>query len=217
MELRLILHFPGFLASIHPSGRNSRIPTWNGHRRDVPQQTTARRENMFNRKCVCVAAALAVCAVLCVSSAEAEEPSCYTSASVEGSWAIVGTYGANVAIALARRTIAEDGDFTGTFLVNGPTAGSTNGARTITTGTQVGTYSINCDGTGTVTRTLTASNGVVTTQVDDLVITKAVREQGRLIATAFTDAQRTPSALVPGGIFLTRVHTRLPNDERRER
>jgi hypothetical protein len=38
-----------------------------------------------------------------------------------------------------------------------------------------------------------------------------------LIATAFTDAQRTPSALVPGGIFLTRVHTRLPNDERRER
>jgi hypothetical protein len=75
--------------------------------------------------------------------------------------------------------------------------GSTTGARTITTGTQVGTYSVNCNGTGVFTRTLTSSTGVVTTQTDDFVITKATEHDGRLLATALEDAQRTPSALVP--------------------
>jgi hypothetical protein len=178
--------------------------------------TQQRGETMF-RKCACVATALVVVGVLGASSARAEEPSCYTAASLEGSWAIVATYGANVALAMGRRTIAEDGDFTGTFVLNGPTAGSSNGARTITTGTQLGAYSVNCDGTGTVTRILTASNGVVTTQVDDFVITKSTRERGRLIATAISDAQRTSSALVAGGIFVTRVHSRLADEEQRGR
>jgi hypothetical protein len=76
----------------------------------------------------------------------------------------------------------------------------------------VGTYTVNCDGTGVFTRTLTASNGVTTTQTDDFVITKAtMQEDGRLIATALEDAQRTPSAIVAGGIFLTRSYTRRPD------
>lgn len=58
---------------------------------------------------------------------------------------------------------------------------------------------------------------VITTQVDDFIITKATVEHGRLRATVITDAQRTPSALVPGGIFLTRVQTRLPDSQERER
>jgi hypothetical protein len=49
--------------------------------------------------------------------------------------------------------------------------------------------------------------------MDDFVITKAIREgeDGPLIATAVEDAQRTPSANVAGGIFLTRTYTRRPD------
>jgi hypothetical protein len=96
-------------------------------------------------------------------------------------------------------------------VLNGPTAGSTTGERTITTGTQAGTYAVNCDGSGTVTRTLTASNDVVTNQVDDFIITRAIMKDGQLTATEIADAVETPSALVPDGIFVTRVHTRMPD------
>jgi hypothetical protein len=149
--------------------------------------------------------------VLGVSAAEAENPPCYTIASLQGSWALIATYGANVAMSFGQRYIDENGNLTGVFVLNGPTAGSTTGERTITTGTQTGTVTVNCDGTGTFNRTLTASNGVVTAQVDDFIITGATVKHGQFTATAIADAVRTPSALVPGGIFVTRVHTRLPD------
>jgi hypothetical protein len=166
-----------------------------------------------------ITAAIGVAAImqLSASRARADESECFTTTSVRGDWSIVATYGANVAIAIGRRTVAADGSFTGTFLLNGPTAGSTTGARTITTGTQVGVYAVNCDGTGTVTRTLTASNGVVTTQVDDFVITKARVDRGHLLATAIKDAVEVPSALVAGGIFVTRDQTRLGDDPDHQR
>jgi hypothetical protein len=146
------------------------------------------------------------------STANAEQPPCYTLESLEGSWTIIGTFGANVAKSLGKRDIEENGTFAGTFILNGPTAGSTTGARTITTGTQNGTYAVNCDGTGTVTRIVMASNGTTASQVDDLVITAATVKHGEFIATAVTDVQRVPSALVPGGIFVTRVMTRVPGE-----
>ncbi len=92
-----------------------------------------------------------LCSVLGASAPRAERPPCYTLESLEGSWTIISTFGANVARALGKRDIVADGSFTGTFLLNGPTAGSTTGARTITTGTQIGWYAVNCDGTGTIT------------------------------------------------------------------
>ena len=96
--------------------------------------------------------------------------------------------------------------------MNEPTAGSTTGARTIVTGTQAGTYTVNCDGTGVETRTVTSSTGVTTTQLDDFVITQAIgQEDGGFLATALEDAVRTPSALVPGGLFLFRHFTRRPD------
>ena len=56
-----------------------------------------------------------------------EEPPCYTLESLEGSWTIISTFGANVASALGKREIESDGSFTGTFLLNGPIAdGRTN-------------------------------------------------------------------------------------------
>ena len=149
------------------------------------------------------------------SAANAEQPRCYTVQSLQGAWAVIGTYGANVAKGIGQRDLEENGDFAGTFVLNAPTAGSTTGARTITTGTNVGTYAVNCDGSGTITRIVTSSNGTTASQVDDFMITAATVRGGRLIATAMADTQRTASVLVPGGIFLTRVHTRLPNREER--
>jgi hypothetical protein len=168
---------------------------------------------MFNRR---LALTLIFCGLLGGSAANAEEPRCYTAASVQGSWGVVVTYGANVAKALVKRDLEENGGLFGTFVLNGPTPGSTTGARTITTGTNVGSYAVNCDGSGTFIRIVTASNGTTASQVDDFIITAAIVRGGKLIATALADVQRTPSALVPGGIFVTRVHTRLPEnrDER---
>jgi hypothetical protein len=167
---------------------------------------------MFNR--LSALTLILSCFLGATAANAAEKPQCYTAESVEGSWAVIATYGANIAKALATRDVDENGSFTGTFVLNGPTAGSTTGARTITTGTQTGTYTVNCDGTGIITRILTASNGTTASQVDDFVITGAIVKGGRFIATAIADAVRTPSALIPGGVFVTRVHTRLPNDER---
>ena len=168
---------------------------------------------MLSKKSWLAVAALSLTLILGVSAAIAEDhddhPKCFTVASLEGNYAIVGTYGANVAIALGKRSLDGKGNLTGTFLLNEPTSGSTTGARTLVTGTQMGTYTVNCDGTGVITRVLTAGT-VVTTQEDDFVITGAVEKDGELIATSVQDAQRTPSAIVPGGIFLRRVWTRLP-------
>lgn len=144
------------------------------------------------------------------------DPQCFTVDSLDGNYAVIGTYGANVALAFGIRHFDGNGNLTSTFVLNEPTPGSTTGARTIITGTQIGTYTINCDGTGVFTRNLTASNGVTATQMDNFVITKAKvvhsRDgKDRLIATAIVDAQQTPSAIVAGGIFLTRSYTRLPD------
>lgn len=151
---------------------------------------------------------------LVLPAAKAATP-CFTLDSLNGNYAVIGTYGANVALALATRQFDGKGNLTGTFILNEPTAGSTTGARTLVTGTQVGTYTVNCDGTGVITRTITASTGLVTTQMDNFIITKAkvkhFRGGDRLIATAIVDAQQTPSAIVAGGVFLTRSYTRLPD------
>jgi hypothetical protein len=162
-----------------------------------------------------LALTVVLCSVLGASTASAEQPPCYTLESLQGSWAIIGTFGANVAKSLGKREVEENGSFSGTSVLNGPTAGSTTGARTITTGTQIGTYAVNCDGTGTVTRIVTASNGTKASQVDDFVITAAMVKHRELIATAVTDVQRVPSALVPGGIFVTRVMTRVPDEQQK--
>ena len=167
---------------------------------------------MFSKKSLFVPAALVFTGFLGVSAANAQNPNqqCYTLASLQGAYAIVGNYGANVAIAFGVRYLDGNGNLKGTAVINEPTPGSTTGARTITTATQAGTYTVNCNGTGQFIRVLTA-NGVSTNQVDDFVITGAFVQGGQLLATTIVDAQEVPSAVVTGGIFLTRTHTRLPD------
>jgi hypothetical protein len=149
---------------------------------------------------------------MCAAKADEGQTHCYTLASLKGTYAAIATYGANVALALAVRHFDGQGNLSGTFTLNAPVVGSLTGERKISTGTQVGTYTVNCDGTGVETRTLTSSTGVTTTQLDDFIITQAVRqEDGGLLATALEDAVRTPSALVPGGLFVFRHFTRRPD------
>jgi hypothetical protein len=167
---------------------------------------------MLTKKNLLVPITVLLAGFLGASAAKADDSGCYTNASLKGTYAVVATYSANVALALGVRHFDGQGNLTGTFTLNAPVVGSPTGARTIITGTQVGAYSVNCDGTGTITRTLTSSTGVVTTQTDDFLITKArEREDGQLLATALEDAQRTPSALAPGGLFVFRSYTRQPD------
>ena len=168
---------------------------------------------MFNRNSLFVTAAIIFTGFLGVSAANAQNPNqqCYTLASLQGYYAIVTSYGSAIGVALSPRSYDGNGNLSGTFIINEPTAGSTTGARTLVSGTQVGTYKVNCNGTGQFFRTLTQSNGTVTTSVDDFIITGGVVQGGQLIATTIVDAQEAPSAIVPGGVFVTRTHTRLPD------
>jgi len=74
---------------------------------------------------------------------------------------------------------------------------------------------VNCNGTGQFVRTLTQSNGTVTTGVDDFIITASVKVYNGasfvMLATTIADAQESPSAIIPGGIFLVRTQNRLPD------
>ena len=161
--------------------------------------------------------AAALCVVLlsgAAAPAQDTASACYTITSLKGSYGIIGDYGPHLAIALSRGYFDGKGNFNATFVVNEPTAGSTTGARTLVTGSQVGTYTVNCDGTGVITRVVTLSSGTTQTVVSDFIITRAVHthsENEVLIATGLVDAQRTPSFIVPGGVFLTRTYTRLPD------
>jgi hypothetical protein len=165
---------------------------------------------MFSKKSLFGTAVIIFASFLGASAADAQTSRCYTLSSLRGNYAIVGTYGTNVALTLGIRSYDGNGNLTGTFTTNEPTAGSTTGARTILTGTQTGTYTVNCNGTGQFKRNLTTSNGITATAVDDFVITGAIVQEG-LMATTITDAQETPSAIVPGGVFVTRVQNRLPD------
>jgi hypothetical protein len=166
---------------------------------------------MRNKKRYLAGAALISFSFLSVSAARAENPPCYTNASLQGSWSVVATYSANVGIGIGQRVLDGNGNWTGVFVLNAPTDGSTT--RTLTTNTQTGTYTVNCDGSGTFVKTTVSSAGTTAgPSTDDFVITKAVVKNGQFVATEIVDAQRTASTLAAqSGLFVTRVHKRLPD------
>ena len=145
------------------------------------------------------------------SHATAQTPACYTLESLQGSFATIGTYGSQIAIALALRNHDALGNFTASAVNNIPRAGSTTGERTITPSTNAGTFAINCDGSGVVTRIATLADGTRVPSFDDFLVTEGVIENGKLQATTIIDGMRTPSSIVLGGVFLKRQYTRRPN------
>ena len=166
---------------------------------------------MFTIKRSHIWRSLIFAAFFAATAASAQNVQCYDLSSLQGSYAVIGTYGANAAMALAVQYLDGNGNLTRSATVNQPMAGSTTGARTLTTTTNTGTYVVNCDGTGTLTRVVIQANGASSTVVDDFVITGAILKGRHLIATTIVSAQQTPSVVVPGGIFVTFVHTRLPD------
>lgn len=134
---------------------------------------------------------------------------CYTLASISGAYAVVAHYQGDLAFALGVRSLDGKGNLTGTFVLNEPVTGSTTGARKIVTGTQEGTYTVNCNGSGVITRVLTTGTTKVN-QLDNFIITGGRWVDGQLIATSIQDVQETSSALVAGGLVVTRVWTLLP-------
>jgi hypothetical protein len=165
---------------------------------------------MFN-KSLFVPAALILASFFGVSAANAESPKCYTLQSLQGTYAVIVNYGANVALGIQVQSLDGNGNLTRTGTLNQPTVGSTTGARTVGTVTSVGTYTVNCDGTGTITRVVTKPDGTTAPAADDFIITGAIVQGGRLLATTIVDVQRDPSVILPGGVFVTRTHTRLPD------
>jgi hypothetical protein len=124
----------------------------------------------------------------------------------------VGHYSGAIALAMGVGSLDGNGNLTRNTIVNQPKAGSTTGERTRTITSSTGTFTVNCDGTGTYSRVITnVTTGVVSNTTNDFVITGAVVTNGQLIATAFTDAQTTPSTIVPGGVLVYLNHTRLPD------
>ena len=150
-----------------------------------------------------------------ISSANPSDPQCYNLASLQGNYAVITNYGDNIAKALGVRYYDGKGNFTGTFVINEPTTGSPTGERTLVSGTQSGTYTVKCDGTGVVTRIVTLPDGTTAAQADDFIIIAAVTIpspfRGQLIATAVEDAGRVPSPIVSTGLFVTHTYTRLPD------
>jgi hypothetical protein len=176
---------------------------------------TSGEKIMLSKKQLVVPAVIIFTSFLGVSTANAQDTSCRYNhlASLHGIYAIVVTYLPTFeAVAIGTRSYDGAGNMTGTFIVNGPTTGSTTGARTIVKGTQKGTYTVNCDGTGVITRTTTLANGEITTYVDDFVITAAIWN-GTIIASTITDVAENPTTAgaTPAGLYQTRVQTRLPS------
>ena len=168
---------------------------------------------MFSKKNWCLMTASISVVILSMSSINAQAQTCpFSLASLQGYYAVVITYGANVGMGLQSEHLDGKGNLTRTGIINQPVVGSTTGARSVTPVTSVGTYTVNCDGTGTITRTVTRADGTTADTSDDFIITKSEFLHGwPWTAISITDVQRDPSVIVPGGIFTTRVHTRLPD------
>ena len=165
---------------------------------------------MFNKENLFAAAVLITTGCLGAAKAHAQNTRCYTLESLQGSYGVVIHYGANVAAGIQAETLDGKGNLTRTGINNQPVVGSPTGLRTVAAVTSVGTYTVNCDGTGTINRIVTRADGSTAAAADDFLVTKSIERDGRLVATAIFDIQKDPSVIVPGGIFLTRTHTLRP-------
>jgi hypothetical protein len=170
------------------------------------------KEKMSSRKSLSVMAMLVFAGMVGVSAVNAQDSACqYTLASLKGTYAVVNTYGSNQAMGLQIEILDGNGNLTRTGFLNQPKSGSTTGERTTGRVTSNGTYTVNCNGTGTIARVVTRPDGTKAAAYDDFIITQAAEGSLHMvIALSFQDMQRDPSVIIPGGVFITRVHTRLP-------
>jgi hypothetical protein len=163
---------------------------------------------MFDNKKLFTRAALVLASLLGACAANAQRGTClYSVANIQGSYADVVTFGSGQASGLLTVQFDGNGAGTATGTVNEPTPGSTTGARTIVAVSATLTYTVNCDGTGQITVTVTLPGGGTQQVLEDFVITKAVSSNGVLVATTIQAAEEEASFIVPGGVFVTDLYT----------
>ncbi len=156
-----------------------------------------------------VAGMLSIAAPAATAQADAQgwTPS-YTAASIRGDYAVVASYGANVAQALGTQAADGHGNLRGSALVNQPGA---NGSRKLSRITFTGTYTVAKNGTGKFHLTLALPGGNTADAVEDFVITKIRLVNGTPVATEIVDAQEEASHVIPGGVFVSHTYTRRPD------
>jgi hypothetical protein len=127
-------------------------------------------------------------------------------ASLEGDYAVVNHYGANLALGIG--TVHFDGAgnmLRGTLLLNRPTS---TGTRELVSLTTMGTYNVNEDGRGTIVVQVTLPDGTIKTATLDFVITRVAWIRGQTVAMQIEDEQREPSLVLGNGVFVTQTYTR---------
>lgn len=132
----------------------------------------------------------------------------YSTASINGSYAFVGTYAGLIASSFGVVTFNGLGSARGSVIVNQPNA---DGSRNVITVGLAGTYFANRDGTGTLSYLVTFPDGHTANVTEDLLITKAEVQRGMLIATSIFDAQKQPSVVLSGDVYVTHTYTRRPD------
>ncbi|HET9177341.1 MAG TPA: hypothetical protein VFQ24_03200 [Terriglobia bacterium] len=132
----------------------------------------------------------------------------YSTASINGSYAFVGTYAGLVASSFGVVTFNGLGSARGSVIVNQP---NSDGSRNIVTVGLAGTYFVNRDGTGTLSYLVTFPDGRTANVTEDLLITKAEMRRGMLTATSMFEAQEQPSVVLSGEVYVTHTYTRRPD------
>jgi hypothetical protein len=173
-------------------------------------QGQARVKILHLRNAMVALAALLALASIGNPAAMLAQESGYTAESLEGDYAFVGAYSGDVARLVGTAHFDGRGDLT---------SGS---ARVVIVGGAVksisysGQYTVNPDGTGTMTLSVFGVATPPPTVTLDFVISKARSVHGTKIATEIQDAQEGPSVVVPSqNSFVTHVFTRRPDREDR--
>lgn len=131
----------------------------------------------------------------------------YTLASINGEFALVGTYGSNVGRQLGIVQI-HDGQVSGYANANIPGASATE--RVVVHFSFTGTAAINDDGTGLISVSVTLPNGSIAEFHLDILITKTIELHRRKIAIEMQDMQREVSQIATGE-FVVHTLTRRPD------
>ena len=157
--------------------------------------------NMLNANRKLLASlALLIVGALSVRSARANDADqeVYNLASFHGDYAVVGAGGSNVAALLGTLTADGHGGVSGSALANlpGPTA------RTLVQITYSGTYSVNPDGTGLMTLTVTLPSGRTAAGTLDLLITESRNTRDQSIAIKISGMQRELVSSLSGGLVV---------------
>jgi hypothetical protein len=140
------------------------------------------------------------------NAASADISPTFNAGSLQGDYAVINHYGANLALGIG--TIHFDGAgnlLRGTLLLNRPTA---TGTRELVSLTSAGTYTVNEDGTGTIVLEVTLPDGTIKTATEDFVITRNAWIRGQIVAVEIVDEQREPSLVLGNGVFVTQTYTR---------